>query len=153
MKLLLDTNIVTRLCHPARQGNQPVAAWVSALLETQEHRVCVPEIADYEVRRGLTHVALKSGRSTSKSLQRLDLLSETLDYLPINTPTMKRAAALWADARHAGLPTAAGNALDGDVIIAAQALEIGGLVVTENLKHISRFVEAYRWQEAPVGLK
>ncbi len=65
---------------------------------------------------------------------------------------MRRAAELWAEARHAGLSTTPGEALDGDVILAAQALDVAGIVFTENLRHISRFVTAYRWQEAPVGL-
>ncbi len=68
MRLLLDTNILTRLCHPAREENR------------------------------------------------------------------------------------AGEALDGDVILAAQALEVDGVVITENLRHMTRFVTAYRWQEAPVGI-
>ena len=84
---------------------------------------------------------------------RLDLLGQTLEYLPLTTVAMQRAALLWAQAKHAaGHSTSAGNALDGDVILSAQALEINGIVITENLRHITRFVTAYRWQEAPVGL-
>lgn len=59
--------------------------------------VCVSEITDYEVRREL----MRSGKTTS--LARLDtLLENSLEYVPITTPTMREAAALWASARNAG---------------------------------------------------
>ncbi len=95
---------------------------------------------------------MRNGQPTTRSIMRLDLLGQTLQYLALNTAVMQRAALLWAQARHAGYSTAAGEALDGDVIRAAQALEIDGVVITENLRHITRFVTAYRWQEAPVGI-
>lgn len=63
---------------------------------------------------------------------------------------MRRAARLWADGRFRGLPT--GPSLDADVILAAHALEISdAAVVTDNLRHLGRFVPAYRWQEIPLS--
>jgi predicted nucleic acid-binding protein len=154
VKLLLDSNILTRLCHPSHEENEPIKEWLARVLALEDSTisVCIPEIADYEVRRGLLHVALRSGRSTTKSLLRLDLLSETLDYLPITTETLRRAAGLWAEARRAGQPTAPPEALDGDVILASQALGVAGVVVTENTRHLSRFVPCFRWQEAPLDV-
>jgi predicted nucleic acid-binding protein len=129
-----------------------VADWLESVLI--EHAASVvlylPEIVDYEVRRGLLHVALRSGRSTTRSLLRLDRLTETLDYLPLDTATMRRAAGLWAEARATGRPTAPGEALDGDVILASQAIAVGGSVVTENIRHLERFVSAHRWDEVPL---
>lgn len=150
--LLLDSTVVARLCHPAREENRPVADWLGAVLLERAESVVVylPEIVDYEVRRGLLHVALRSGRSTTRSLLRLDRLKETLDYLPLDTPTMRRAAGLWAEARYRGLPTAADQALDGDAILAAQAIAVGGSVVTDNVRHLERFVRAHRWGEVPL---
>lgn len=150
--LLLDSPVVSRLCHPARPENHPVADWLEGVLREHSESVVVylPEIVDYEVRRGLLHVALRSGRSTTRSLLRLDRLSETLDYLPLDTATMRRAAGLWAEVRAIGRPTAAGEALDGDAILAAQAIAVGGLVVTENVRHLERFVSAHRWDEVPL---
>ena len=107
--------------------------------------LCLPEITDYETRRGLLHVALRSGRSTTRSLHHLDQLGSLLTYLPLTTSVMRRAAGLWADARFRGLPT--GPSLDGDVILAAHASEISGAVVTDNLRHLRRYVPSYRWQE------
>lgn len=149
MKLLLDTNILSRLCHPVREENRPVAEWLSDLLGSSSHTVYLPEIADYETRRGLLHVALRSGRSTTRSIERLDQLGELLDYLPLTKTTMRRAAYLWAETRSLGRPTAAGEALDGDVILAAQALAISGSVVTENVRHLAPLIPTYRWHEVP----
>jgi predicted nucleic acid-binding protein len=153
MRLLLDTNVLTRLCHPAKAENAEVAAWLAELLTRDEGQVqvCIPEISDYEARRGLLHVALRNQHSTTKSLQHLDQLNELLTYLPLSTPVMRRAAHLWAQSRKDGRPTAPGEMLDGDVILAAQALEVAGIVVTENTRHLSRFVPAFRWQEVPLG--
>ncbi len=60
---------------------------------------------------------------------------------------MLRAAELWAAARSAGLPTAGPDALDGDCILAAQALLSVGpsdtvKIATDNVAHLSRFVAA-----------
>ena len=72
--------------------------------------------------------------------------------MPLSTPVMLRAAELWARARKAGQPTADEKALDGDVILAAQALELGaqGLdvqVVTTNVGHLERFCRASNWRD------
>ena len=154
LKLLLDTNVLTRLCYPGNERNRPFSEWLDRLLEFAEPAVPVyiPEIADYEVRRGLLHLALQSRQSTIASLLRLDQLARTLQYIPLNTQTLRRAAGLWAQSRHSGQPTAHQESLDCDVILAAQALEVSGIVVTENTRHLSRFVSSYRWQEVPMRL-
>jgi predicted nucleic acid-binding protein len=148
MKLLLDTNILSRLCHPARAEDYALGEWFGAISREPE-LFCLPEIADYETRRGLLQVALQSGRSTTRSLRRLDELGDSLAYLPLSTSVMRRAAFLWASARFAGLPT--GASLDADVILAAQALEISGAVITNNPRHLGRFVASYRWQDIPLS--
>ena len=68
-----------------------------------------------------------------------------LVYVPITTKAMRRAAGLWSEARRGGYSTDAPEALDGDVILAAQALEYCGRddqlwVATENVKDLSRYV-------------
>jgi predicted nucleic acid-binding protein len=108
-------------------------------------RVFVPEIADYEVRRKLIHIQAFAG------IRRLDHIKATLDYAPITTDVMLRAAELWAAARSAGLPTASPDALDGDCVLAAQAqLSVGPAdtvtVATDNVAHLSRFVDAQLWE-------
>jgi predicted nucleic acid-binding protein len=108
-------------------------------------RIFVPEIADYEVRRKLIHIGASAG------IRRLDHVKAVLDYAPLTTDVMLRAAELWASARSAGLPTAAPEALDGDCILAAQAILAAGsadtvTVATDNVGHLSRFVNAELWE-------
>ena len=106
--------------------------------------VMVPEIADYEVRRELIRARRNAG------LERLDALIAEVEFLPIDTAAMRRAAEFWAEARQAGRPTAPDPALDGDVILAAQAATLtraGVIVATTNPKHLSRYVSAVLWTD------
>lgn len=45
------------------------------------------------------------------------------------------------------MPTADPKDLDGDVILAAQALESGGIVATDNVGHLGRYVTAKNWRD------
>jgi len=106
--------------------------------------ILIPEIADYELRREL----LRATKSTS--IQRLDALAQATEYLPITTAIMRRAAQLWAQARKQGQPTAADDSIDADVILAAQAIELGVpniVIATTNVGHLARFVPARLWQD------
>jgi predicted nucleic acid-binding protein len=60
---------------------------------------------------------------------------------------MIKAAELWAEVRKQGKPTADSQALDGDVILAAQALHADAVVATENVAHLSLLVEAKHWKK------
>lgn len=118
--------------------------WLKSLLRRGE-KVAIPEISDYEVRRELLRADLL------RSLQRLDNLKQALDYIPIQTATMLLAAELWAEVRKTGRPTADPKALDGDVILSAQARllcdEVTEVIVaTTNVAHLSRFITASDWQ-------
>lgn len=64
---------------------------------------------------------------------------------------MLLAAELWAEARQTGQPTADSKALDGDVILSAQARLVCNettevIVATTNVAHLARFVTALEWQ-------
>jgi predicted nucleic acid-binding protein len=86
-----------------------------------------------------------------RSLARLDELTRELLYVPITTATWRRAAALWAAARNAGNLTAPAEALDGDVLIAAQALEESAVVLTTNAKHFELLsVQVLDWSGVPL---
>jgi predicted nucleic acid-binding protein len=108
--------------------------------------IAIPEIADYEVRRGL----LVGG--ASGGVQRLDRLrDEHACYIPISTAAMRKAAELWADARRQGYPASADQELGCDSILAAQALVFSGdrdhlTVATYNPKHFIRHIDARPWQ-------
>ncbi len=69
---------------------------------------------------------------------------------------MRTAAELWASLRREGQPTASNDSLDGDVILAAQAiLQLNNfdevVVLTTNFNHISRFenkgIKVEDWQQ------
>lgn len=118
------------------------AEWLQTLVSSGA-RVIVPEISDYEVRRELLRAQKRKG------IERLDALASLLQYLPLSTAAVRQAAMLWAKARQQGQPTAGDKALDGDVILAGQAitLEVSDVVVaTTNVGHLSRFVPAELWQ-------
>ena len=143
---ILDTGPVGMISNPnGKPGNARCLQWARSLVAVR-HRVIIPEIADYEVRREL----LRLGKT--KGLVRLDLLKTAFFYDPLTTDVMLKAAELWADVRRRGLPTAAPEALDGDAILAAQALMAGGsgdtvIVATGNIGHLGRFVDARIWDQ------
>lgn len=115
-------------------------------LQSKGCRIILPEIADYEVRRELIRVNKLSG------IRRLNELKVTLEYLPLTTAMMLQAAEFWAEARRRGIPTADPKALDGDVILAAQAtvIEADGetvVVATTNVGHLCRFVDTREWRD------
>ena len=126
------------MAHPRR--NTDVADWLDRIL-TAGVIVYLPEIIDYEVRRGLL------AANMIRSIRRLDQLKSVLTYLPLTTATMLDAAHLWALARRRGQTVADPKELDGDVILAAQALRVGAMVATENVGHLALFVEASRWKD------
>jgi predicted nucleic acid-binding protein len=139
--VLLDASPLGMISNPnATPVNLECYNWMESLIMSG-CRVIVPEIADYEIRRELIMA------NKIRGLARLDLLKNTLDYLPLTTDIMLKAAALWAQARNQGTPTADAKALDCDVILAAQALAAGGIIATENVGHLSLFVEAKDWRD------
>ena len=141
-RIVLDTGPLGRICHP--RPNREIADWLERLLR-EGAIVYIPEIADYEVRRELIRAGLQ------ESVNRLDRLKSVLNYLPINTDVMLKAAELWAQARNRGSPTADPKALDADVILAASAEAVDGIVIPDNIGHLNLFVEARHWTsfEAP----
>jgi predicted nucleic acid-binding protein len=151
MNLLLDTGVLAQLCHPRKQQHQPVADWLAQLLRQgdKELEIFVPEISDYELRRKLLHLIGKKQAKPS-GIERLNELGQLLEYLPLDTQTMKKAAELWAQARAQGIPTAEEKSLDSDVILAAQAMSVEGTIITTNRKHLERFVPAKEWTEIPL---
>ena len=142
--VLLDTGPLGLVTNPRRSPPSVACAqWLQALV-AHGIRVIVPEIADYEVRQELLRAKKERG------LARLDALASRLEYLPLTTAAIRQAAVFWAQARQQGQPTADDKALDGDVILAAQAmtLEVADVVIaTTNVGHLSRFAPAALWPE------
>ncbi|WP_293149008.1 MULTISPECIES: nucleic acid-binding protein [unclassified Microcoleus] len=146
MIVLLDSGPLGTLTNPKGSAvTVECRMWVRSLL-LKGYRVILPEIADYEVRRELLRANKLAG------VRRLDDWKERLEYLPITTPMILKAAELWATSRQAGMPTADSKELDGDVILAAQAILAGEggetvVIATTNVGHLSRFVDARQWKD------
>ncbi len=144
--ILLDSTPVGLITNPKSTPlSTECQQWFSSLFD-RGYSVVLPEIIDYEVRRELLRV------NRANSIRRLDLLKSEIIYLPITTEVMLKAAQMWAQVRQQGKPTADNKALDGDVILAAQAILTGNdehqsIVATSNPKHLSLFVDARDWQD------
>jgi predicted nucleic acid-binding protein len=64
----------------------------------------------------------------------------------------RRAADVWATARNLGNVTAPPEALDGDVLLAAQAVEEAAVIVTTNAKHFEALaVQAVSWTDVTIS--
>jgi hypothetical protein len=110
------------------------------------NRVLAPAIAYYEALRELERLG------ATGQIGRLRAFCHAVPdrYLPLTNADLDLAAKLWAQARNAGTPTAGVEALDGDVILAAQALGLGVsasqlVIATTNAGHLSQFVTAELW--------
>jgi predicted nucleic acid-binding protein len=144
--VVLETGPLGITTNP-RQTPEVVActAWLRSILAAGA-RVVLPEIVDYGLRRELLRANKQNG------LRRLDTATCTLDYVPLMTAAMRRAAELWAELRRQGLPTADARAIDADAILAAQSLLTVApgdtlVVAATNVGHLSRIVPAQRWQD------
>ena len=141
-RIALDSSPLSLAAHPNERAPRvkEVRDWLEAQLAAGAV-VFLPEITDYEVRRELLRLRRQ------RSIERLDGLQTILTYLPLDTPTMRRAAELWATVRQRGTPTADPKEIDPDVILAAQAERVGAVVATENVGHLSRLVTAKHWRD------
>lgn len=138
LHILLDSSPLGALSHPTPDVG--IVQWAAAC-SAAGHKLYIPEVIDYEVRRELLRANKKVGVSN------LDALKTVFRFLPITSPAMLLAADLWATSRQDGQPTGDPKKLDIDVILAAQALTLGVpagdlIVATSNVAHLSRFVPA-----------
>jgi predicted nucleic acid-binding protein len=131
------TSVLGQLCHPRRYDE--TRSWFRDAV--REHTFLVSEVADYELRRELLRVGSTLG------IARLDELGRALRYVPVSTAAWRCGAWLWSDARNTGNVTAPPEALDGDTLIAAQAIEEGAAVLTTNTRHFDMLgVRAFEWR-------
>lgn len=143
--ILLDSGPLGLITNPRGSAETDQCnRWLESLV-VRGIQVKIPEIADYEVRRELLRA------DKIRGIQRLDDLQKYLDYIPITTQTMLKAAQLWAQVRKRGKPTADDKALDGDVILAAQAVLLINeghevTIATSNVGHLSRLADAKEWR-------
>jgi len=138
MKILLDASPLSDISHP--QASLEIVSWFFRHLQ-QGNQMVVSELADYEVRREL----IRAGKT--RGIQRLDAFQRTLATCPVTASVLRRAAEMWAETRNRGKPTAHPKSLDADMIIAAQAEQLGAVLATSNAKHFVDFVDAREWQD------
>ena len=143
MRLVIDTGYLNRLCHP--KFHPEMAAWFQQqLADDAEFVAIVPDIIDYELRRGYLYSARYERDRQKKqrfveSLDRLDQLIKGFEYARITASILRHAAQLWADARGRHQATADEKSLDIDVILASFAHDLGAEVLTTNERHLARY--------------
>lgn len=136
--VILDSGPLGQLCNPSPRRHLEIKLWLANLCAL-ELPVIVPAVVDYEVRRNLMLAGLAA------SLELLDEIGARVTLLAPSTGVYQSAAGIWAQARRHGRSTSHPLDLDVDVIVAAIAIETGGIVATDNVAHLARFVDARPW--------
>ena len=121
MRYLLDTNIVSDLVR------NPQGKVARHILTVGERHVCTSIIVAAELRYGADK---KASRRLSSQL---DAVLGALEVLPFETPADASYGLLRTRLEQAGTPIG-GN----DLLIAAQALTLGYVIVTDNEREFSR---------------
>jgi predicted nucleic acid-binding protein len=146
--IVLDTGPLGLLTNPKKTPDTRAATRWAVSVMAAGHRLVVPAIADFEVRRELERAGM------TKSIAQRDAFNAARSdrFLSVTDSALRLAAKLWAQARNAGTPTADPKELDADVVIAAQALDMGVpvsdlIIATTNPGHLSLFVAADLWSK------
>jgi predicted nucleic acid-binding protein len=143
--IVLDSFPLGAISHPKPiREAADITKW-AVVCSKAGHKLYVPEVIDYELRRAL----VRAGKT--KGLNKLDGLRNNFSYLPITTAAMRLAADLWALARAGGYSTGDPKKLDIDAILAAQTLTLGIptselVIATSNVSHLSRYAPADEWR-------
>jgi predicted nucleic acid-binding protein len=146
--LLLDNNILSKILRPEVQENQPVFDAISRLQGNPQLRIFVPEIVDYELRRKLLHLGYRQRQTRKWAREALFGLDKwvSIGYIPLTTKVMRLAADIWAQTRANGQLRGPEDDLDVDVILAAQARQAGGYILTTNEKHFRNIAHVFDWR-------
>lgn len=141
--LLLDSGPLRLITHPQRSHDVvAITNWLKDCIGAGA-RVLVPAIVYYEIKREL----LRANKTLGISRLETFVNAAPDRYVPLSDGALRLAAELWAQSRQAGRPTADATALDIDVLLAAQALQVRGtpVIATTNQKHLSQFISARYW--------
>ncbi len=120
-KYLLDTNIVSAL---VRDPNGPVTRRIA---RAGEEKVCTSVIVACELRFGAAK------KASSRLTEQLDRVLAALPVLALETDADRRCGELRAELERAGTPIGA-----NDMLIAAHALALGLILVTDNVSEFRR---------------
>lgn len=111
--------------------------------------IFIPAIIEFELKREL----LRAGKFGSLRILARMLAEDVHRFIPLTQSALNEAASLWAFQRNAGRPTAPPDALDIDVILAAQVMlhevsdNMPKVVLTANLSHLSPLVPCLDWRD------
>lgn len=155
MIVILDSGVLSLLVSPIKDVSQEeqneiskCTEWFYYLLSKGVY-VVTSEISDYEIRREFIRIK-SDGLSILNSLRN----AKVIDFLPLTTEVMQKAAELWAEARQNHIPTSDNKNIDADMIILSQwsllSDEYPGrsvLIATKNIRHMKTFAEddAQEW--------
>jgi hypothetical protein len=148
--ILLDTGPLGYVTHPNDKGDIGLCKQWLEQLRAANVIVKVPQIADYELRRKLIHMHF------APSIALLNkLIRSTGGLVRISVKTMQKAAELWAQSRWDAKTTGKDEAIDGDMILCAQAFLLAKKgdtveVATTNLKHLEHYSTAKIWSDISV---
>jgi tRNA(fMet)-specific endonuclease VapC len=121
MRYLLDTNIVSDLVR------NPQGRVAERIRKVGEAQVCTSIIVAAELRYG----AAKKG--SPRLTSQLDAVLAALEVLPFEAPADTHYGSLRSLLERAGKPIGA-----NDLLIAAQALALGHMIVTDNEREFAR---------------
>jgi hypothetical protein len=144
LTVILDSGPLGLLTNPKLPPTTvAILSWAKSMRQVG-HRFVVPAIADYEVRRDLVRAGKLAGIA--------ELNTWKTEYLPLSDSALRLASQLWAQARTAGTSTADPKELDGDVLIAAQAMDIGFptsdlIIASTNPGHLAQFAPCNLWSD------
>ncbi len=158
MIVILDSGVLDLLASPIQDASEEdeneiyqCREWFYYLLSKGVY-VVTSEISDYEVRREFIRIK-------SDGLVILDDLRNRIDFLPLTTQVMKKAAEFWADVRQNHVRTADDKNIDADMIISAQWSILSDdfpgravLIATKNMRHLKIFAKdnAQEWMNIKI---
>lgn len=136
MKYLLDTNVCIDLLR-----SHPVVVERASMVGPSD--CAISSISSYELRTG----ALNSANPT-KEMKRVELLVKTIRELVFDRETAATAAQVRVSTQKKGQPIG-----PYDILIAAQALQAGLILVTNNIREFKRVpgLEIEDWRKAVSG--
>ena len=121
MRYLLDTNIVSDLVR------NPHGRITQRIRKVGEAQVCTSIIVAAELRYG------SAKKGSPRLTTQLDAVLSALEVLPFDAPADVAYGVLRAHLEQGGKPIGA-----NDLLIAAQALSLGHVLVTDNVREFAR---------------
>jgi tRNA(fMet)-specific endonuclease VapC len=121
MRYLLDTNIVSDITR------HPHGHVIKRIAQIGEQNICTSIVVAMELCFGVAK------KGSAKLAGQVDSLLEKIDILPLSPPADQHYATLRAQLEKSGTPIGA-----NDMLIAAHALALGCVLVTDNKREFTR---------------